>query len=77
MHPHNSWQPDPLLQLDPPSSSWLRFHTHQEPQSPELRDRVMMSAQVPPHGGEQKDRCERRSRTEGLVVLVWSVGFHA
>lgn len=70
MHPHNGWQPDPP---PPPSSRWLTFHTHQEPQSPELRARVMMSAQVPAHGGEQKDRCERRSGMEGLGVLVWSV----
>lgn len=44
-----------------PSLRWLTFHTYEEPQCPELKGRVMMSAQVP------SDRREVRGKTKGQV----------
>lgn len=57
------------------------FHTYEEPQFPELKDHVMMSAQVPSYCGKQKDRCGWRNKMKGSADAVgwsaWCVGFHS
>lgn len=39
---------------DTKAGSLLTFHTYEEPQCPELKERVMMSAQVPSDRGKTK-----------------------
>lgn len=61
---------DTIAGRQTPSLRWLTFHTYEKPQCPELKDRVMMSAQVPSYCGKQKDRCERGNEMKGSADAV-------